>query len=135
MELKYSPCDYVTDPDLKLSLSIGEDNRRKGGAKRSWTRVETSCWKNVIDLEDSDETTSNEDSGHAPSFSCAAPTVNVGGKHELQISVIIDPITASSMKKDPLHETVGSNSFIDDQERSSLNQGIVNFVLARLTSI
>lgn len=132
MELTYSSCDYVTDPDLKLSLSIGEDNRRNGGAKRSWTRVKTSCWQNVIDLEGSDETTSSEDLGHAPSFSCAAPTLNFGGKHESQVSVIIDPITATSVKKD---ETVGSNSFLDDHEWSTLDLGIVSFVLARLTSI
>ncbi|KAF3448374.1 hypothetical protein FNV43_RR09087 [Rhamnella rubrinervis] len=111
------------DPDLKLSLSIGEDNRRKGGAKRSWTRVKTSCWQNVIDLEDSDETTSNEDSDHAPSFSYVATTLNFGGKHESQVSVIIDPITAIRVK-DPLHETVGSNSFLDDHEKSSLIQDL-----------
>lgn len=127
MELTYFPC--VTDPDLNLSLSIGGDNRRKGRAKRSRTEVKTSCWKNVIDLEESSETTSNEDSRQAPSFSCAAPTLNFVDKHELENSVVIDPITASSLKKDPLHETTGSNSFLDDRERTSLNEGIMGLSL------
>lgn len=126
----YSPCGNVADPELRLSLSIGEDNRKMGGAKISGIEVKTHpCIQNVIDLEESDEILWNEDSGHAPSSSCAAPTLNFGGNNESQNSVLTDPSIASSVKKDLFHETVGSDSLLDGHERNFLNQGIADLSL------
>lgn len=113
------------DPDnLKLSLSIGDDNRRKQRGKRTWLDEKFS--QNVIDLEESTETISNEDSGYAPHFNCAAAAVNSGSKHaSLQKSVLTnDPIIPSTPEKDGSRGTLKKSSFLDDRERNSSDQDL-----------
>lgn len=131
VELMYTTFDAnVTDPDnLKLSLSIGDDNKRKQRGKRTWLDEKFS--QNVIDLEESTETISNEDSGYAPHFNCAAAAVNSGSKHaSLQKSVLTnDPIIPSTPEKDGSRGTLKKSSFLDDREKNSSDQGILNLSL------
>ncbi|PON92976.1 hypothetical protein TorRG33x02_112550 [Trema orientale] len=117
---------HVDTEDLKLSLRIGEDNGRKQRAKRTLFDAKMHPFsQNVIDLEESSETTSNEDSGNASPFSCAALTVKSGSKYESQNYAVTDPIIPSSgLKKDQSHVKVENCSFVDDHERSSNDQDL-----------
>lgn len=114
---------HVDLDDLKLSLSIGDGNRRKQRHKRTFFDVQLS--QNVIDLEESTETISNEDLGHAPLFNSAASTVNSRSKYEAsQKSVLTDPITPSTPEKAPSHSTLKKGSFLDDCQRNSFDQDL-----------
>ncbi|KAL5551159.1 hypothetical protein UlMin_001335 [Ulmus minor] len=108
---------HVETEELKLSLSSGEDNGRKLSVKRTCFEVKMHSFPiNVIDLEESTETLSNENSGVA----------NSGSKHESQNSVITDPIISSGLKKDPPSETPEKNSFLDNHGRNSFDLGNVD---------
>lgn len=131
-----SRCNVTDQEDLKLSLSIGEENERKQSGKKTWFGVKMHPhYQNVLDLEESTVTISNEHSRHAPPFSCASVTVNSGSKYDSQKSVVTDPIIPSSLKKDESHGTLENRSFLDDHERSSFDQGTVNLSLQDYMSI
>lgn len=86
--------DNLSDPaSVKLSLSIGEETRKKGAGYRSWFDEKTySCFQDVIDLEESDE-----DDKPMPSFGFAAPTNYFGD--DLQVSIPSDPVFSKRVKK------------------------------------
>lgn len=110
---------YV-DPELKLSLSTGEDSRRKGSSKRTWSDNEAGpCAQIIINLEDSSERVSNEGERDGPFFKCAALKTHSGGKHEPEFSVRInkhlpDVIAAS-------HSVLGDGKCCKNQ--NSLSKG------------
>lgn len=105
-------------------MRIGEVNWRKQSDKKTCFDVNRHHLSQiVIDLEESSATTSNEDLGNAPPFSSASLTVNSGSKYE---SVVTDPIIPSSLNKDHSNVTVENTLSVDDHERSSFDQGIVN---------
>lgn len=118
-------CDNVTDPaELKLSLSIQQENQRGGAAKRNWFDLGThSCSQQVIDLEESSERTSNEGLEKSPSFSSTTPIKNFGGKRNSEVSVLFDPIISSCGKKNLLVHAADSNPLLDYSEHSPFNQG------------
>ena len=120
----------VSDPELKLSLSTGEDSRRKRSAKRIWfSKNAHSSAHDIIDLEESSEGISNEDEKHAPSLSFADLMNNFGGKHESD-SVLSDLVISSCVKKDLPYEIVDSHPLLDDskccQEKNSFKKGTVD---------
>ncbi|XP_062074067.1 uncharacterized protein LOC133778212 [Humulus lupulus] len=99
----------VDSADLKLSLRVKEDIGKHKSGKNTWFDVNIHPYaENFIDLEESSATTSNEDSGNAPPSSVT----------------MTDPIITSSLKKDQSHETVENSSFLDNQEKSSFDQGL-----------
>uniref|UniRef100_A0A2N9G7J6 Uncharacterized protein n=1 Tax=Fagus sylvatica TaxID=28930 RepID=A0A2N9G7J6_FAGSY len=120
LDLQLPADQYVShvDPELKLSLSTGEDNWRNRSAKRIWfSKNAHSSPHNIIDLEEeSIERISNEDEKHAPSFKFAAPVNNFGGKHEPEVSVLSDLVISSSVKKDLPEWIAGSRSLLDDNK-------------------
>lgn len=134
LDLQLPADQYVShvDPELKLSLSTGEDNWRNRSAKRIWfSKNAHSSPHNIIDLEEeSIERISNEDEKHAPSFKFAAPVNNFGGKHEPEVSVLSDLVISSSVKKDLPDWIAGSRSLLDDnkccQEKNSFKKGFKN---------
>lgn len=126
LEHRSSLCyDNFTDPaELKLSLSIREDNRREGGTKRTWFDVGSHASSPiVIDLEESSEMTSNEGLEQSPFLSSAAPLTNFRGKGGSEASILFDPIITSSVKKNLFFGAAVSNSPLDDSECNPFNQG------------
>lgn len=118
---------------MKLSLSIQEDNRIEGGTMRTWFDLDThSGSQPVIDLEESIERTSNEGLEQSPSFSSTAPITSFGGTHNLEVSVLFDPIISSSMKKNLLFHAAESYPHLDGRERNPFNQGTCSFICAQL---
>ncbi|XP_068317935.1 uncharacterized protein [Pyrus communis] len=116
---------YIDPAEVKLSLSIQEDNRIKGGTMRTWFDLEThSGSQHVIDLEESIERTSNEGLEQSPSFSSTAPITSVRGTHNLEVSVLFDPIISSSVKKNLLFHAAESYPHLDGRERNPFNQGL-----------
>ncbi|KAF3969963.1 hypothetical protein CMV_006289 [Castanea mollissima] len=132
LDLQLSADQYTShvDPELKLSLSTGEDNWRKRSAKRIWfSKKAHSSTHDIIDLEESSEGISNEDEKHAPSLSFAALTNHFGGKHESD-SVLSDLVISSCVKKDLPYEIADSHPLLDDskccQEMNSFKKGFNN---------
>lgn len=113
----------VSDPELKLSLSTGEDSRRKGSLKRTWSDKEAGpCTQIIINLEDSSERVSNEGERDGLFFKCAALKTHSGGKHEPEFSVrnnkhLPDVIAAS-------HSVLGDGKCCKNQ--NSLSKGTVD---------
>lgn len=124
-------CDNFTDPaELKLSLSIREDNRREGGTKRTWLDVGSHASSPiVIDLEESSEMTSNEGLEQSPFLSSAAPLTHFRGKGGSEASILFDPILTSSVKKNIFFGAAVSNSPLDDSECNPFDQGTVHLPL------
>lgn len=132
LDLQLSADQYIShvDPELKLSLSTGEDSWRKKSAKRIWFNKNAhSSTHDIIDLEESSEGISNEDEKHAPSLSFAALTNNFGGKHESD-SVLSDLVISSCVKKDLPCEIADNHPLLDDskccQEKNSFKKGFKN---------
>lgn len=118
---------------MKLSLSIQEDNRIEGGTMRTWFDLEThSGSQHVIDLEESIERISNEGLEQSPSFSSTAPITSIGGTHNLEVSVLFDPIISSSVKKNLLFHAAESYPHLDGRERNPFNQGTGSVICAQL---
>ena len=106
--ISFVTVNVTTHPDnFKLSPSVGGGNKRKQSGKRTWFDLDFA--RDVIDLEESTETISNDDLGNAHSFGSAALTVNSESKHESQKSVLTEQlIIPSGLKKD---QPNGTDSF------------------------
>ncbi|KAM1584529.1 uncharacterized protein LOC126626461 isoform X1 [Malus sylvestris] len=116
---------YIDPAELKLSLSIQEDNRKEGGTKRIWFDLEThSCSQHMIDLEEPIERTSNEGLEQSPSFSSTAPITSARGTNNSEVSVLFDPIISSSVKKNIFFHAAESNPHLDGSEWNPFNQGL-----------
>lgn len=120
----------VSNPEfLKLSLCIGEDTSKKGGGSRNRYSEKTfSCAQYVIDLEESTEKGSDEDTQTVSPLIFAGLTPSSGDKHELQASVLSNLATSKSGKKDPEDGTMMSCSIVDGsesyQEQTCFHQGL-----------
>lgn len=131
----------VSNPEfLKLSLCIGEDTSKKGGGSRNRYSEKTfSCAQYVIDLEESTEKGSDEDTQTVSPLIFAGLTPSSGDKHELQDSVLSNLATSKSGKKDPEDGTMMSCSIVDGsesyQEQACFHQGNSCFFLAVLFMI
>lgn len=114
---------HIDPAELKLSLSIREDNRREGGTKRTWFDVGShASLPIVIDLEESSEMASNEGLEQSPFLSSAAPLTNFRGKGNSKASILFDPIITSSVKKNLFFGAAVSNSPLDDSVCNPFNQ-------------
>lgn len=114
--------------ELTLSLCFGEDNRRKGIAKRNSLALKTCVFsQNFIDLEESTELVSNEDSEHAASSKFVVTTMSMDSSEKLEShdSALIVPIFSSSAKKEPLQGSVKGNSFLHEDRRDLFNLGTI----------
>ncbi|KAJ0105378.1 hypothetical protein Patl1_18541 [Pistacia atlantica] len=109
--------------DLTLSLSLGEDSRRREGAKKT-----ISCPQAVINLEDSTEGINSNEVEHAPSLGCIPSITSAGGKLESHESILSDPTTPSCVKQDISHNFADSSSIVNShqccQEQHAYNQEI-----------
>ncbi|XP_050230041.1 uncharacterized protein LOC126679145 [Mercurialis annua] len=105
--------------NLKLSLTLGGDNKRMRGAIRTcFAKKNYYCSQNVIDLEEADESVSDGYPKCSTSFKL---------KHEMQDPASCDLIILASVKKDLSHEIVESNSSQEHseccQEQISISEG------------
>lgn len=108
--------------DLTLSLSLGEDSRRREGTKKT-----LSCPQAVINLEDSTEGIYSDEVEHAPSLGCICSITSSGRKLESHESILSDPTSPSCVKQDISHDFADSSSLVNSheccQEQHSCNQG------------
>ncbi|XVF51693.1 hypothetical protein PTKIN_Ptkin04bG0205100 [Pterospermum kingtungense] len=108
--------DFPDPLELRLSLSLGVAKGTKEDKQRSWhDRKRNTCYGIVIDLEESTEGTSDEDTKHPPSEFAAKVTYS-GGKPDLQVTITSDPITSRSMMKDQSNEIAERSSFFGDSK-------------------
>ncbi|KAM7256319.1 hypothetical protein ACFE04_012060 [Oxalis oulophora] len=151
LDLQLSADQYISmvddDPlDLKLSLSLGERNRRKEFRNRTRFDRKTHIFPiAVIDLEESTLRKSNrsdivvidleeestemssvqDDAKPELSFGFAAPISKFAEKHERQVSDLSGQIILESVKKDPSLEIAESSCLVDDNgdhpKQNSLN--------------
>ncbi|XWS38533.1 hypothetical protein CRYUN_Cryun19dG0139400 [Craigia yunnanensis] len=116
--------DFSDPLELRLSLSLGVAKRKKEDKQRSW--YNNTCSGIVIDLKESTEKISREDAKHPP-LDFAAKVAYSEGKRDSQVTILSDPITTRSTKKDLSHEIAESSSFVGDskccQDWSYFDQG------------
>ncbi|GKV38078.1 hypothetical protein SLEP1_g46026 [Rubroshorea leprosula] len=111
--------------ELRLSLNLEVDNRRKENTRTTWFNQKTSsCSPIVIDLEESDEMISIDDARHGP-LDFAAPTTYFGGQHDSQVSITSDPFIFGGMKKDASHVVANMEKRKSNQDKCS-TQGYVD---------
>lgn len=126
-----------SNPDLlKLSLSIGEDTSKKGsGSRNKYSGKTFSFAKHVIDLEESTEKGSDEETQPVCPLSFAGLIPPSGNKHEIRTSVLSNLAISESGKKDPEDGTITSCSIIDGSKsyhgQTYFHQGTSCFVHAK----
>ncbi|KAF5734415.1 hypothetical protein HS088_TW16G00864 [Tripterygium wilfordii] len=117
-----------SDPEsLELSLSLGDEDRRKRSPMRTLFGKKTySSPQNIIDLDEPTEMIPNGDTKNGTSPGCTAPIPFLVTKIESKLSVISDPTISKSVAKDLALEIGESCSMVDDSEcfhdRSSFNK-------------
>ncbi|CAK9171131.1 unnamed protein product [Ilex paraguariensis] len=128
-ELKhYLAGDNASSPEeVKLSLSIGGDSKKKNDGRTTWTdKINYLSSQHIIDLEESTETSSDEDAIPVSTLDCAGPPTYSGDRHESQVSVKSSPSFTNCMN-DPSHGITIPHSFVDTskgcQEQTFTNQG------------
>ncbi|MBA0657038.1 hypothetical protein Goklo_009349 [Gossypium klotzschianum] len=108
--------DFSDPLDLRLSLSLGVATGKKEDTRRSWYgKNSNTCPRIVIDLEESNERTSDEEAKHPPS-DFVAKVADSGGKHDSEVTVISNPVTSRSMKKELCCGIAESSSFVMDSK-------------------
>ncbi|PSR91573.1 Osteocalcin 2 like [Actinidia chinensis var. chinensis] len=111
---------------VKLTLSIGEETRIEGSGKSTWYGKSThSSSRHVIDLEESTDTVSNDDSKSVSTPRCVAPIS--GDRYDLRVPVHNRVSRNTSVKKDLPCWLTSSYSLGDGSEiregQNSFNQG------------
>ncbi|KAG4117301.1 hypothetical protein ERO13_D12G221300v2 [Gossypium hirsutum] len=108
--------DFSDPLDLRLSLSLGVATGKKEDTRRSWYGKNSNTFPRiVIDLEESNERTSDEEAKHPPS-DFVAKVADSGGKHDSEVTVISNPVTSRSMKKELCCGIAESSSFVMDSK-------------------
>lgn len=124
--LKYtsnSCAGSISNPvDLTLSLSLGEDSRKREGKKKSLSYPQA-----VINLEDSTEGVNIDDVERGPSLGFIPLLTSSEGKHESHEFILSDPTAPSCVKQDISHDFTDGSSLVNShqrcQEQHPYNQG------------
>ncbi|XP_057512468.1 uncharacterized protein LOC130794553 [Actinidia eriantha] len=117
--------DVSYSEEVKLTLSIGEETRIDGSGKSAWNgKSSHSSSHHVIDLEESTDMVSNDDSKSVSTPRCAAPIS--GDRHDLRVPVHNRVSKNTSVKKDLPRWLTSSDSLGDSRKgQNSVNQGFV----------
>lgn len=124
----YFRSDYIYYPEeVKLSLSIGGGNTKKGIAGEPLNdKISCAPSQDIIEIEESAEMVSNDDSESVVSLRCGAH-ITSGHKHDSQVPAQSDQNLTDSLVKDPFHAFKITDSFIVGnricEERNSSNEG------------
>ncbi|GFZ01940.1 hypothetical protein Acr_15g0005490 [Actinidia rufa] len=115
--------DVSYSEEVKLTLSIGEETRIDGSGKSAWYgKSSHSSSHHVIDLEESTDMVSNDDSKSVSTPRCAAPIS--GDRHDLRVPVHNRVSKKTSVKKDLPRWLTSSDSLGDSRKgQNSVNQG------------
>lgn len=114
--------DLSSPEDVKLTLSFGGDTKKEGGNKSTWyDKITHSTSHPVIDLEESANMVSDNNSKYISTRSCAAAITD---KCYLRVLVESNHVSRkTSLKKDLSSGPVLSCSPVDSEGRDSFNQG------------